>query len=516
MRSLEAADVDRHLEHSLLYALIELSWRHPSLDLTQLAESDSTLGAAFLVLDQAGQLVPDRIGRAAKIDLGRLFEALKRDDDRLWRTAAEVLAKQTAWAAEASDHLDGLRRRAELGEETAVAALRLILGGWKGEPSTQVWLVGWMQEAPQQSAETQRLLADLLPVAASQNSVPAGWVSPLAAWLTKSDPAVRGHLCDRLAGLETGSDPTAVLAESLIRLAQQSAEPREQLRLLAALPTGTKISDESLEALAVETFGAQPISVQDGSLLPLTAKLLTRARLSQPAVMVLVESLARVPPQYLTVVIEAVHRGGHDAVSEQLLTKLVDIPAAKTLPQDFLVQLFRSSDQRLRELARATTDALLEPAADIRATVDGTLAKLGPGDPVRGLQVFRGSKAQCSACHRMGYVGKDVGPVLTRIGGSRTPEALLEAILFPSARQEQSYQATRVLTVDGRIFSGLIQVQTEEAIEMQLDAERRMVIPRDEIEELAASDVSVMPSGVAELLSLQELADLMALLRSTK
>ena len=116
----------------------------------------------------------------------------------------------------------------------------------------------------------------------------------------------------------------------------------------------------------------------------------------------------------------------------------------------------------------------------------------------------------------MGYVGKEIGPILTRIGASRTPEAILEAILFPSARQEQSYQATRVLTVDGQAYSGLVRDETDASVTIQLDAERRVVVPRDEIELMQPSEVSVMPGGIAELLSPQELADLITLLRSAR
>ncbi len=144
------------------------------------------------------------------------------------------------------------------------------------------------------------------------------------------------------------------------------------------------------------------------------------------------------------------------------------------------------------------------------------LSQLSDGDPVRGLQVFRGQRASCSGCHRMGYIGKEIGPDLTRIGGSRTASALLEAILFPSARLEQSYHSTRVLTTDGQIYNGLLRVHGEESIELQLNAERKLVIARSEIERMEPSDISVMPQGIDQVLSKQDLADLLALLQSAQ
>jgi putative heme-binding domain-containing protein len=214
--------------------------------------------------------------------------------------------------------------------------------------------------------------------------------------------------------------------------------------------------------------------------------------------------------------VEAVHRAGEPSIDQQMLLQLAKMPTARSLPDGFLNSLYKTSSEPLRERAQEVALALTRPAADVQAVVKATLAKLEPGDPVRGLQIFRGSKAACSACHKMGYVGNNIGPVLTRIGRSRTREALLEAILFPSSRLEQSYQSTRVLTTEGKVFSGLIRNQNADEIELQLNADRTITIPTDQIEQLAPSDVSVMPSGLDELLTDQELADLLALLESAR
>jgi putative heme-binding domain-containing protein len=132
------------------------------------------------------------------------------------------------------------------------------------------------------------------------------------------------------------------------------------------------------------------------------------------------------------------------------------------------------------------------------------------------LQVFRGNKAACSGCHRMGYIGKEVGPNLTHIGGSRTPAALLEALLFPSARLEQSYQSSQVLLIDGQIHNGLITRRTGDSVELKINAQRQIVIAMDDIERIEPSTVSVMPKGLTELLTIEEISDLMSLLRSAK
>ncbi len=226
--------------------------------------------------------------------------------------------------------------------------------------------------------------------------------------------------------------------------------------------------------------------------------------------------MPKVSSQFLTTAIESVQRTEIDALDAELLENLVKLPTARTLPQEFLKNLYKKRSKVLRELAERTGEDLVRPPADIKASVDKMLTRLGPGDPVRGLQVFRSSKAACSGCHRMGYIGKEVGPVLTKIGGSRTPEALLEAIMFPNARLEQSYQSTRVLTADGQIYNGLIRRRDRDSIELQLNAERLVIISSEDIDRLEPSSVSVMPSGITELLTMEEVSDLMALLRSAR
>ena len=92
----------------------------------------------------------------------------------------------------------------------------------------------------------------------------------------------------------------------------------------------------------------------------------------------------------------------------------------------------------------------------------------------------------------------------------------MEAILFPSARQEQSYQGLRILTSDGQVFNGLVAARTSEGLELQLTADRIVRVDHRDIELSEASEISIMPAGLADQLTNQELSDLMALLRAAK
>ncbi len=199
-----------------------------------------------------------------------------------------------------------------------------------------------------------------------------------------------------------------------------------------------------------------------------------------------------------------------------MLLTLSQTPAAKTLPRNFLMQLFVGSPPELMQRAKDVSEELARPPADVQLAVTKKLAELSGGDPVRGMQVFRSKKASCSACHKVGDFGTDVDPELTKIGGSRTGEALLEAIMFPNARLEQSYRSTMVMTIDGELHNGLVGKEDGDRLTLVIGADRSVVVPKDEIEERRDSDISVMPGGLAEQLTQQELSDLIAFLKSAK
>jgi len=128
--------------------------------------------------------------------------------------------------------------------------------------------------------------------------------------------------------------------------------------------------------------------------------------------------------------------------------------------------------------------------------------------------VFNGSKAACASCHAIGYLGGQVGPDLTRIGKVRTERDLLEAIAFPSASFVQSYEPVLVATTDGRVFNGLVRGDTPEELVLATGPDEEARIPRDDIEAMQPGTVSVMPSGLDQQLTRQELADLIAFLRA--
>ena len=116
----------------------------------------------------------------------------------------------------------------------------------------------------------------------------------------------------------------------------------------------------------------------------------------------------------------------------------------------------------------------------------------------------------------MGYLGGNIGPDLTRIGDVRNERDLLESIVFTSASFVRSYESIVVTTKDGQAVSGLIRKEFPDGLLITTGAKTELRVARDNIEEIRPGNVSIMPSGLDQQLSVQELADLIAFLKAKK
>ena len=109
-----------------------------------------------------------------------------------------------------------------------------------------------------------------------------------------------------------------------------------------------------------------------------------------------------------------------------------------------------------------------------------------------------------------------MGPDLTDIGKIRNERELLEAVVFPNATFVRGYEPFTVATKSGTEHSGILKSDTAEAVVLATGPDSEQRIARAEIREIQPSAVSPMPPGMDVILSSQELADLVAFLKSRK
>src|SRR5262249_419922 len=125
--------------------------------------------------------------------------------------------------------------------------------------------------------------------------------------------------------------------------------------------------------------------------------------------------------------------------------------------------------------------------------------------------------AQCILCHRFGNQGGSVGPELTGASSKYSRKDILESILEPSKVVSDQYQNITVIKTDGDTITGRMVDETSTKLVLQPSpyAADRVEIVKSEIADRRPSKISPMPEGLANLLTRDEILDLLAYIEST-
>jgi putative heme-binding domain-containing protein len=174
-------------------------------------------------------------------------------------------------------------------------------------------------------------------------------------------------------------------------------------------------------------------------------------------------------------------------------------------------KLLAAGDAELSRLLSETWGTLRnsrDPARERQVAAMRQLIRGETGDPHAGARVF---DKVCGQCHRIYGKGQDVGPDIT-VNGRSSLDQLLSNVFDPSLVIGAGYQATVIVTVDGRVFSGLLVEDSPQRVRLKLQGGQVETIPRDLIADQRVSELSLMPEGIENQLSRQELIDLFAFL----
>ena len=134
-----------------------------------------------------------------------------------------------------------------------------------------------------------------------------------------------------------------------------------------------------------------------------------------------------------------------------------------------------------------------------------------PGDVARGHQVA----ALCMACHLIGGQGGNIGPNISG-AGAMGQEALLRRLITPNASMESAYHTFRVNLRDGGIREGFLVREDKDAVILRLPGTEDQRIPRQEIVDTKFLRRGMMPEGLLDTMTPQQVSDLFAYLMTLK
>jgi putative heme-binding domain-containing protein len=131
------------------------------------------------------------------------------------------------------------------------------------------------------------------------------------------------------------------------------------------------------------------------------------------------------------------------------------------------------------------------------------------GSPTRGAHIF--SEAQCIKCHRFNGSGERIGPDLSTVAQRFTRKEILESIVHPNQVVSDQY-GSQVVTAAGKTYTGIVARDASGNVTVLQSDGQKTVLNAADVDEIQPSKLSAMPEGLLNRLSLEQIADLFALL----
>ena len=175
-------------------------------------------------------------------------------------------------------------------------------------------------------------------------------------------------------------------------------------------------------------------------------------------------------------------------------------------------QIKSHNDEALNQLLKNHWGVVSDSSSEMRATIDRVRElvemKEQVPDLANGAALF---EKHCSSCHVLFGNGGKRGPDLT--GSDRkNVEYLLENIVDPSASVADTFRSSVLLIEDGRTLVGVVTEETDETVKL-LMVEEELVVQTSEIAGRRDTIKSLMPDGLLDNFSDEEVNDLFGYLR---
>lgn len=191
----------------------------------------------------------------------------------------------------------------------------------------------------------------------------------------------------------------------------------------------------------------------------------------------------------------------------------------------FMANIKRDAIATLKESEKLELASLIsadpgktQPKAERKFVKEWTMADIVPAlaDASKGRNYQRGREAfvvtQCLACHKFGTEGGSVGPDITGAASRFNRRDLLETIIEPSKVISDQYQNITVTKKDGDEITGRLVEENDERLVLVVNplSGDRVEIKKGDVGRRTPSKLSSMPEGLVNVLTKEEILDLLA------
>lgn len=475
-----SAPADRAWEHAVVRALVQCGGNPANLK--EAWNNNMSRRLLLVVMDQSGQMT----------SIDATMELLDKADAKSMAVARWVLSRHAEWDADLATRVAGMK-------DIPIWLEPAVLGRLSSRPEGRSLLAQWLS-----GTDPKKRNLALEAIRQSTGPFPNEWVAPLASMLAKSSSTERSEALNLAALLARRKALPAAWAESLKTIANNAKELiADRLLAMVALPPDNSIVAE----LAPLLHRDRPQQERQ-----LALEALTRLQPAGNQWDLLAGTLASASPTDIGKILDlfqvkagvAAGMALAHALEKSEIASSLSIPAVRTIINAHAPAVRSAADPIL---------ARLDPGADgEKKRVAKLITELPAGDARRGHAVFNSAKTACAACHKIGYVGGDAGPDLSRIGQIRSRQDLIEAIVAPSVSFVRSYEPVVVTLASGKPVAGVLKSETDAEVVIQTGPTAIERLERRNVESVTPGLVSLMPSGLEKQITAQELADLVAFL----
>ena len=333
--------------------------------------------------------------------------------------------------------------------------------------------------------------------------------------------SLRDRLTPILKGLKRRGEPLALDVDLL------SASWKDKDGLIRARAVADDASsDTSIQLLALAAL----ISGGDPAGLEVASKALAKSTTSTEFRGQILAALGRLQEPKVAIVVLGAYSNMEPELKPKAVELLTDRPAWAELLLEAIARgevakdalnvnhvrkLLAGKDEAFAAKVKAAWGTVREgrnPAREQVVTAMKAMLKVTLADPIAGKLAFN---KVCAQCHKIYGEGQEVGPDLTS-NGRNDWNQLISNVFDPNLVIGSAYQAVTVATTDGRLLTGLLAEDSKERVVLKGQGGKVETIPRDDVEALKTSNISLMPEDLEKQLSAKEIADLFAFLALDK
>lgn len=486
----------RALEHAVLYALIQLDQAELVVLTLRHSRNERARSLAMIVGDQMD---------SSPLTRGLVLPHIDSPSEHLASVATDIVRAKTDWAPDAAKRFAGWFDRKEVSESRARALKQVLSTHIAEQPARDLItrLLNW----PDDLGPIYNLATEIIAAATGPKTDP-NWITALNAGL-KSKGASKVDAS--LAAIGVLKDRQ--FDDPLKAFGNDPGKPRiQRVKALAAISSKSGRLDSQAFELITALLSPQA-SIKDRSA---AADLIAKARLTSVQTRALAPLAAHLGAIELPTFMQAFQRTRDLETGKLLVAALVNAPGLGNLNVAELKRTITRFPPEVSGAAEGFLEELSKQNENQAAKLDEILAALPTGNFLAGKKVFESQTALCAVCHRIDGNGGLVGPDLSHIGAIRTRRDLLESIIFPSASLARDFEAYSVDTTDDESHTGVLFRDEQDVVELAVANGERIRIPRTQVSSIRPSSLSLMPQGLDQTMTRQQLADLVNYLLNLK